>query len=147
MLPRRRRTGSENDPVVVVGNDRYGTHSHSKSVVPNPAYPNNVTPDYYLDEEFLEDYIQTEPIMTARDRTSEFVNTIQTLQGRSIVRAMAARDPKKSKLIQNHSEFMLIARNVGKNIASTYAKLEKLTLCKYMFIFYFMINACILYCI
>lgn len=83
---------------------------------------------------FLEDHIEEcepEYIMTARDRTSEFVNTIQTLQGRNIARAVAARDPRRSKVIQSHSEFMLIAKNIGKNIANTYSKLEKLTLCKY----------------
>lgn len=52
------------------------------------------------------------------------------MQGRNIARAVAVRDPMKSKAIQSHSEFMLIAKNVGRNIASTYAKLEKLTLCK-----------------
>jgi hypothetical protein len=35
------------------------------------------------------------------------------------------------KQIQNYSEFMMIAKTIGKNIASTYAKLEKLTLREY----------------
>lgn len=132
MLPRRRRTGSESEPLVVVGNDRYWTQSQTKTG--NNTFPNNAPPDYYLEEENT-DFFEAEPIMTARDRTSEFINTIQTLQGRNIARAVAARDPKKSKLIQSHSEFMLIAKNVGKNIASTYSKLEKLTLCKYIIYF------------
>lgn len=131
MLPRRRRTGSETEPLVVVGNDRYWNQSLPRQVT---AFPNNVTPDYYLDEEIVEDYTEPEPVMTARDRTTEFINTIQTMQGRNIARAVAFRDPKKSKLIQNHTEFMNIAKNVGKNIASTYSKLEKLTLCKYILI-------------
>lgn len=132
MLPRRRRTGSESEPLIVVGNnDRFWSSTQPKTITEiNSSYPNNVTPDYYLEEDHIEDYTEPESIMTARDRTSEFINTIQTLQGRNIARAMAARDPKKSKIIQSHSEFMLIAKNVGKNIASTYAKLEKLTLCK-----------------
>lgn len=132
MLPRRRRTGSESEPVVIVGNDRYWSQSQPVRTIENSTFPNNAPPDYYLNEEIPEDYIQTESVMTARNRTSEFINTIQTLQGRNIARAVAAHDPKKSKLIQNHSEFMLIAKSVGKNIASTYAKLEKLTLCKYV---------------
>lgn len=129
MLPRRRRTGSGSESVIIVGNDNYWNQSQAKTIT--QTFPNNAPADYYLDEDILEDYIETEPIMTARDRTSEFINTIQTLQGRNIARAVAAQDPRKSRLIQNHSEFMLIAKNVGKNIASTYAKLEKLTLCKY----------------
>lgn len=131
MLPRRRRTGSESEPLIVVGNDRYWSQSQPKTLTDiNSAYPNNVPSDYYI-EDYIEDYVEPEPVMTARDRTSEFINTIQTLQGRSIARAVAARDPRSSKVIQSHSEFMLVAKNIGKNIASTFAKLEKLTLCKW----------------
>ncbi|CAH1370413.1 unnamed protein product [Tenebrio molitor] len=130
MLPRRRRAGSETEPLVVVSNDNSWSKQSNLTYV-NSAYPNNVPQDYYLEDDLTtEDYTEPEPVMAARDRTSEFVNTIQTLQGRSIARAVAVRDPKKSKVIQSHSEFMLIAKNIGRNIASTYAKLEKLTLCK-----------------
>lgn len=69
--------------------------------------------------------------MTARDRTSEFSNAIRTLQSRSITRALNIRDPKKATQLQNYGEFMMIAKHVGKNIASTYTKLEKLTLCMF----------------
>ncbi|XP_068906089.1 syntaxin-5 [Tenebrio molitor] len=128
MLPRRRRAGSETEPLVVVSNDNSWSKQSNLTYV-NSAYPNNVPQDYYLEDDLTtEDYTEPEPVMAARDRTSEFVNTIQTLQGRSIARAVAVRDPKKSKVIQSHSEFMLIAKNIGRNIASTYAKLEKLTL-------------------
>lgn len=71
---------------------------------------------------------EIEFVMTARDRSSEFANTIRSLQGRNINRAVNIRDPKKVKQIQNYGEFMIVAKTVGKNIASTYAKLEKLTL-------------------
>lgn len=78
--------------------------------------------------------INSEPeiefVMTARDRSSEFSNTIRSLQGRNINRAVNIRDPKKVKQIQNYGEFMMVAKTIGKNIASTYAKLEKLTLCE-----------------
>lgn len=121
MPARRRRTGSETESLLAVTNQR---ENHT-------GFPNNVSHDYYLEDDHIEDYTDPEPIMTARDRTSEFINTIQTLQGRNIARAVAVRDPKKSKVIQSHSEFMLIAKNIGKNIASTFAKLEKLTLCMY----------------
>ncbi|XP_015834457.1 uncharacterized protein Syx5 isoform X1 [Tribolium castaneum] len=127
MLPRRRRAGSETEPLVVTSDNHWTKESNLNYI--NSAYPNNVSQDYYLEDDFqTEEYIEPEPVMAARDRTSEFINTIQTLQGRSIQRAVAVRDPKKSKAIQIHSEFMLIAKNIGRNIASTYTKLEKLTL-------------------
>lgn len=80
---------------------------------------------------------EIEFVMTARDRTVEFANTIRSLQGRNINRAVNLRDPKKVKQIQNYSEFMMIAKTIGKNIASTYAKLEKLTLRKFHLIIVF----------
>lgn len=130
MLPRRRRAGSETEPLIVVSSDNSWTKQSNLNYI-NSAYPNNVSQDDYLEEDYQsEEFIEPEPVMAARDRTNEFVNTIQTLQGRSIQRAVALRDPKKSKAIQIHSEFMLIAKNIGRNISSTYAKLEKLTLCK-----------------
>lgn len=78
-------------------------------------------------------------VMTARDRTLEFSNAIRTLQSRNISRAVNIKDAKKASQLQSYSEFMMIAKHVGKNIASTYSKLEKLTLCKYNFVF----NVCI----
>ncbi|XP_055637954.1 syntaxin-5 isoform X2 [Toxorhynchites rutilus septentrionalis] len=66
--------------------------------------------------------------MTARDRSTEFANAIRSLQGRNIQRAVNLRDPRKAKQLQSYSEFMMIAKHIGKNVASTYAKLEKLTL-------------------
>lgn len=70
-------------------------------------------------------------VMTARDRTGEFANLIRSAQGRNINRVVNLKDPKKVKQMQSYSEFMMTAKSIGKNIASTYTKLEKLTLCKY----------------
>ncbi|XP_011207010.2 syntaxin-5 [Bactrocera dorsalis] len=67
-------------------------------------------------------------IMASRDRTGEFNNAIRSLQSRNITRAVNIRDPRKAKEVQSYSEFMMVAKYVGKNIASAYAKLEKLTL-------------------
>ncbi|KAH8353594.1 hypothetical protein KR084_011990 [Drosophila pseudotakahashii] len=67
-------------------------------------------------------------VMAARDRTGEFANAIRSLQARNITRAVNIRDPRKAKQVQSYSEFMMVARFIGKNIASTYAKLEKLTM-------------------
>lgn len=70
-------------------------------------------------------------IMASRDRTNEFFNAIRSMQGRNIARAVNIRDPRKATQLQSYSEFMMIAKHIGKNIASTYSKLEKLTLCKF----------------
>lgn len=130
MPARRRRTGSETEPFIVI-TDKNSNWSQQESDK-QASFSNNVTQSYYIEEDDCTDsYVEPEPIMTARDRTNEFATTIRSLQGRNIARAVATNDPRKAKVIQSHSEFMLIARNVGKNIASTYAKLEKLTLCKY----------------
>jgi syntaxin 5 len=70
--------------------------------------------------------------MTARDRTSEFTNAIRSMQSRNAARASSAsqQNPRRARHIQSYSQFMMIAKNIGKNIASTYTKLEKLALCK-----------------
>lgn len=68
--------------------------------------------------------------MASRDRTDEFSKAIQSMQGRNIARAVNIRDPRKATQLQSYSEFMMIAKHIGKNIASTYSKLEKLTLRK-----------------
>ncbi|XP_055319053.1 syntaxin-5 [Sitodiplosis mosellana] len=67
-------------------------------------------------------------IMASRDRSGEFFNAIRSMQGRNIARAVNIRDPRKATQLQSYSEFMMIAKHIGKNIASTYSKLEKLTL-------------------
>ncbi|CAD6999552.1 syntaxin-5 [Ceratitis capitata] len=67
-------------------------------------------------------------IMASRDRTGEFNNAIRSLQARNITRAVNIRDPRKAKEVQSYSEFMMVAKYIGKNIASAFAKLEKLTL-------------------
>lgn len=127
MPARRRRTSSsENEQsfVVVTDNNSTWSQNYTTSWVPNPY---NVQS---LDTEFVSEVIDPDPIMTSRDRTNEFVTAIRSMQGRNIARAVAARDPRKARVIQSHSEFMHIAKSIGKNIASTYTKLEKLTLCK-----------------
>lgn len=76
MHPRRRRTGSESENFL--GNGRFPSQIE-KFDRANSSYPNNVLDDYYI-EDHIEDIIEQDPVMTARDRTGEFVNTIQTLQ-------------------------------------------------------------------
>lgn len=74
-----------------------------------------------------------------RDRTAEFNSAVRSLQGRQIARAVHVKDVKKVKALQSYGEFMMIAKSVGLNISYTYAKLEKLTLRKYLNIFKFLV--------
>lgn len=78
----------------------------------------------------VEEKVEELVVMACRDRTGEFINAIRSMQGRNIARAVNIRDPRKATQLQTYSEFMMIAKHIGKNIASTYSKLEKLTLCK-----------------
>ncbi|XP_050077746.1 syntaxin-5 [Anopheles maculipalpis] len=80
------------------------------------------------DASLVKDSLIPEFTMTARDRSGEFASAIRSLQGRNIQRAVNLKDPRKAKHMQSYSEFMMIAKHIGKNIASTYTKLEKLTL-------------------
>lgn len=102
----------------------------------NPNNNSSLTPLNNTASAASEDFqLEPEPeeifVMTARDRTVEFSNTIRSLQGRNINRVVNLRDPKKVKQMQSYSDFMIIAKNIGRNIASTYTKLEKLTLCRF----------------
>lgn len=114
--------------------------SNESSGPPGGFYDNNnfsagkAHPIQELDDD-LEELFDKESVvvMAARDRTGEFNNAIRSLQSRNISRAVNIRDPRKAKQVQSYSDFMMVAKLVGKNIASTYAKLEKLTLCKYDF--------------
>lgn len=115
---------------VISAGASFGSGSH-----PGPQHPAVAAPvqvsysgggNYFDDED--QDNDEPEFIMTARDRSTEFANAIRSLQGRNIQRAVNVRDPKKAKQLQSYSEFMMIAKHIGKNIASTYTKLEKLTM-------------------
>lgn len=73
----------------------------------------------------------TPVIMTSRDRTNEFANAIRSMQSRTSATSSAVlQNSRRARQIQSYSNFMMMAKNIGKNIASTYAKLEKLALCK-----------------
>ncbi|XP_070505490.1 syntaxin-5 [Chironomus tepperi] len=99
-----------------------------KSENPPGTVANSSSSNNLLSEDILPEPEPEIFVMTARDRTVEFSNTIRSLQGRNINRVVNLKDPKKVKQLQSYSEFMLIAKNIGRNIASTYTKLEKLTL-------------------
>ncbi|XP_006610579.1 syntaxin-5 [Apis dorsata] len=70
----------------------------------------------------------TPSTMTSRDRTNEFINAIRMMQSRTVARAVISQNPRRARQLQSYSNFMMIAKSIGKNIASTYTKLEKLAL-------------------
>lgn len=126
MSARRRRIGSESEQIAIIVTDSYDKHEgklkNYNCQYTQPVRNNITSPNFQsnFDE------------MASRDRTKEFATTVQNLQARQISRVINVRDTRKSRYIQSHAEFMMIARTIGKNIASTYTKLEKLTLCEYL---------------
>ncbi|KAL1400389.1 hypothetical protein quinque_009072 [Culex quinquefasciatus] len=114
---------------VISAGHSFGTGLSSPGPQAPPQVGYSVGGGNYFDEQEREDDDdEPEFIMTARDRSTEFANAIRSLQGRNIQRAVNVRDPRKAKQLQSYSEFMMIAKHIGKNIASTYTKLEKLTM-------------------
>nr|CAD7568029.1 unnamed protein product [Timema californicum] len=117
MSARRRRVGSESEqaPLIVTTGGPY------------PAQDSRPRISYYNGSELRNHHLEGSPLkqvntknnhtMSARDRTTEFVNAIRSLQGRQVARAVAVRDPRKAKFIQSYAEFMMIARTIGKNIS------------------------------
>lgn len=70
---------------------------------------------------------------SAKDRTNEFVAAISLLQRQAngskfVFNQQASPKDRHSQLTQQSRDFMTIASSIGKDIASTYVKLEKLTL-------------------
>ena len=132
-MPARRRRGVSDldDDFVITATNNY------KSV-------QNQQQQYYNDDSKqinnIEETKELPPvIMTSRDRSNEFANAIRTMQSRTVARAVV-RSPRQARRIQSYSNFMMIAQSIGKNIASTYTKLEKLTLCEDKIFIYLFIN-------
>lgn len=120
MTARRRRVPSESQPLSLV------------------ASSEDFPTDYFYNSDFHQRddragllnkaVSDDENIRMPRDRTAEFGSAVRSLQGRQIMRATSVRDVKKVKMLQSYGEFMMVAKSIGKNIANTYTKLEKLTL-------------------
>lgn len=139
MLPRRRNIGlsekspAENELDSYSKLDKKGNSYSSKPYNTVPGNNNTVasfSEDIVFD--ILEEFI-FEPVMAARDRTNEFISTVRGLQDRIMARP-AVQDKRKAAVLETYSQFMSMAKVISKNITSTYAKLEKLALCKYKFI-------------
>lgn len=132
MTARRRRGGSESEqaPLIVASGGSYSQDSWSQQIQALRHANSAAEFQGYLIEDITPKQRESRkaPAMMSRDRTTEFMNAIRSLQGRHMARTVAVRDPRKAKYIQSYAEFMMIARTIGKNIGSTYTKLEKLTL-------------------
>ncbi|XP_014251350.1 syntaxin-5 [Cimex lectularius] len=114
MSARRRRGGSESEqqqPLIQIDSPRGPVVGNGNAISARPSLKQ---------EEFGS--------RMSRDRTKEFHLAVRSLQGRNIVRAVAVKDATKAKHLQNYGEFRLLSSGIGKNISSTYTKLEKLTL-------------------
>jgi len=133
MTARRRRGGSESEqaPLIVTGGASYANGGPGFSSTTFTQHSANHVEDsgYGLDSG-NGSVPAFNPAMTSRDRSNEFASAVRSLQGRQVIQASHARDPRKARHIQSYAEFMMIARTIGKNISSTYSKLEKLTLRK-----------------
>lgn len=144
MTARRRRGGSESEqsPLIVTGGAAYANRGPGFS---SSTYSQQIS-HHALDDSgsYTLDgaphgngtVSSFNPTMTSRDRSNEFASAVRSLQGRQVIQAAQARDPRKARHIQSYAEFMMIARTIGKNISSTYSKLEKLTLRKCLVLIY-----------
>lgn len=65
--------------------------------------------------------------MASRDRTQEFCRIVRSQQGSSFNGSVPHRDSKRPRDLRQYQDFMQRSRLIGRNISSTYAKLEKLT--------------------
>lgn len=52
------------------------------------------------------------------------------MEVRTVARTSVLQNPRRARQLHSYSNFMMNAKSIGKNIASTYAKLEKLALGK-----------------
>lgn len=65
---------------------------------------------------------------SSRDRTAEFRNTVRSLKGRNLNNGHLGLHRNGGLVAREATQFMDIAKSIGKDITATYTKLEKLTL-------------------
>ena len=113
------------------------THSFTELTAENHVYANGEiglalqksTSYSAFDSSVSEDpeNIDTKPVMTFRDRTTEFGSTVKSLQSRQMLNG-AVKPTNVNRTIQERTEFAKLAKKVGRDLASTCVKLEKLSM-------------------
>ena len=66
--------------------------------------------------------------MTCRDRTSEFLSAVKSIRSRQNNGVVVTKPQLEKSQSQQRGEFTQKAKLIGRDLANTYAKLEKLTL-------------------
>jgi len=119
----RRRCGSETEQpedgsyvVPANGKPSFQVTKNNVSPLPSPNPRNN-----------RQNIIENGKMSSSRDRTMEFVNTVRSLQGRTM-NGHPTNFRSANPVAQQSSDFMRIAKSIGKDITSTFTKLEKLTI-------------------
>ncbi|KAK3092317.1 hypothetical protein FSP39_001243 [Pinctada imbricata] len=69
--------------------------------------------------------ISKDPEMSCRDRSGEFMSAVKLLQSRQ---GNGVPPHKQNASLRHRSEFTQIAKRIGRDLANTFAKLEKLTI-------------------
>ncbi|RXG71955.1 Syntaxin-5 [Armadillidium vulgare] len=85
---------------------------------------NSINPSNFYENDIREKIIDN---MASRDRTQEFTRIIRSQQGNLVNGSIKYKEGKRPKDFRQYGEFMQRAKFIGRNISSTYAKLEKLT--------------------
>ncbi|WAR19104.1 STX5-like protein, partial [Mya arenaria] len=114
MIARRRRNNSESDDQPNPYNRYQGPSGQTFVTQSSPAQS-------YSQEPLLSVY---DGEMSCRDRTNEFKSAVKSQQTRQVNGVVS----RKSAAIKHRSEFTQIAKRIGKDLANTFAKLEKLAL-------------------
>lgn len=110
MIARRRRTNSGSEEKSS-GYSRYqGNGTTYVSRTPDSPESSRIIPDSE---------------MSCRDRTTEFYSAVKSLQTHHTNGVVPS---KQSAAIRQRSEFTQIAKRIGKDLANTFAKLEKLAI-------------------
>jgi len=119
---------------------RGGSESEQQDDDTSYVIANNGKPSFQVTQDHVSPFPSPNPRQTrsslvengkkmssSRDRTAEFVNTVRSLQGRTLNGHPANFRPTNQAARQS-SDFMKIAKAIGKDITSTFTKLEKLTI-------------------
>lgn len=109
MIARRRRTNSGSESK----QNGYQSHQTGKGTYTSNSPLSSPSKSY------------PEPEMSCRDRTNEFMSAVKLMQSRH---GNGVVSHGQNPALRHRSEFTQIAKKIGRDLANTYAKLEKLTL-------------------